>query len=211
MSDLTSLEKRTLERLFQMAGGYVLDFSNRTFTDFLLDSVGIDPDDARFNGGSKANRLRAVWKELPNNVVAKLIGDLAAHATEVNPSPTTAAEVLKARDIQKRLAAGPPVVALEVLSTIVPDDFDAHMTAVRAAVEQGKAEEGIDRLHTCCVGYLRRACDAFNLRWLSTSSSPTSASLRGSTTSATTSRSLTTTRSSASPKPSTSSAMSPTW
>ena len=40
MSDLTNLEKRHLERLFGMNSGYVLTFSNRTFDDFVFDSVG---------------------------------------------------------------------------------------------------------------------------------------------------------------------------
>ncbi len=31
MSDLSNIEKRSLERLFGMGGGYILDFSNRTF------------------------------------------------------------------------------------------------------------------------------------------------------------------------------------
>lgn len=41
MSDLTNIEKRNLERLFGMSSGYVLDFSNRTFEEFIFDSVGI--------------------------------------------------------------------------------------------------------------------------------------------------------------------------
>lgn len=39
MSDLTASEKRKLERLFGMGGRYVLDLSNRTFAEFVEDSV----------------------------------------------------------------------------------------------------------------------------------------------------------------------------
>ena len=39
MSDLTASEKRKLERLFGMGGRYVLDFSNRTFAEFVEDGV----------------------------------------------------------------------------------------------------------------------------------------------------------------------------
>jgi hypothetical protein len=39
MSDLSLLEKRKFEQLFQMGDGYVLNFSNRTFDDFTLDSI----------------------------------------------------------------------------------------------------------------------------------------------------------------------------
>jgi len=34
MSDLTSIERRKLERLLCMGGGYVLNFSDRTFREF---------------------------------------------------------------------------------------------------------------------------------------------------------------------------------
>jgi hypothetical protein len=42
VSSLTQREKRRLERLLGMESGYVLDFSNNTFYDFVLDEVGRD-------------------------------------------------------------------------------------------------------------------------------------------------------------------------
>jgi hypothetical protein len=48
MSDLSNKEKRKLERAFGMASGYVLDFSNRTFEEFILDSVGIEIYDDKY-------------------------------------------------------------------------------------------------------------------------------------------------------------------
>ena len=165
MSDITATEKRILEPLFRMESGYVLSFSNRSFSDFLLDSVAISPDDARFNEGvgSKANRLRAIWRDQPNHVVAKLIADLTDVALEVDSSPANLALAEKARGIEKRLASGSPAAAFQSLSTIVSETFDAHLTAVRASLEQGRPEEGVDRLHTFCVGYLRRTCDSLGL------------------------------------------------
>lgn len=34
MADLSSIERRKLERLFRMGGGYVLDFTDRIFSEF---------------------------------------------------------------------------------------------------------------------------------------------------------------------------------
>jgi len=34
MTDLTAFERRKLEKLFGMGGGYVLNFSDRTLADF---------------------------------------------------------------------------------------------------------------------------------------------------------------------------------
>jgi hypothetical protein len=78
MSDLTSIEKIKLEKLLEMEGGYVLDFSNRTFQEFILESLDIDIYDEKYNycSGSKANRLRGFWKEEPNSTVGELIGKL---------------------------------------------------------------------------------------------------------------------------------------
>jgi hypothetical protein len=42
MADLTMLERRKLESLLNMGGGYVLDFSNRTFAEFFRETVGRD-------------------------------------------------------------------------------------------------------------------------------------------------------------------------
>ena len=54
MSVLSYLEKRQLERLFEMSDGYVLDFSNREFEEFVFDSVGINVYDDRYAAGGKS-------------------------------------------------------------------------------------------------------------------------------------------------------------
>jgi hypothetical protein len=75
MSNISSIEKLKLEKLFEMSGGYVLDFSNRTFREFFLDNLRIDIYHPQYNyeSGSKANRLRAFWKVEENAIVGKSI------------------------------------------------------------------------------------------------------------------------------------------
>ncbi len=86
MSDLTSIEKAKLEKLLEMESGYVLDFSNRTFQEFILESVKLDIYDEKYNyqSGSKANRLRAFWKEEANNIVGVLIENLLEYCNTKN-------------------------------------------------------------------------------------------------------------------------------
>src|SRR5258708_1701145 len=48
MADLSWPEKRKFEQLFEMGGGYVLDFSNRTFGEFFMDTVGREIFDATY-------------------------------------------------------------------------------------------------------------------------------------------------------------------
>lgn len=51
---------RLLDDLFEMGGGYVLDFSNKTFAEFFDDELELNIDDPRYEveGTSKAKRLR---------------------------------------------------------------------------------------------------------------------------------------------------------
>lgn len=63
MANLTTIEKQILEKLFQMSSGYVLNFSDRTISEFFRDDIGIDIYNNKYNyaSGSKANRLRGFW------------------------------------------------------------------------------------------------------------------------------------------------------
>ncbi len=75
MADLTTIEKQILEKIFQMEGGYVLNFSDRTMREFFRDDVGINIYTQKYNyeSGSKANRIRGLWIKSDNKTVAKTI------------------------------------------------------------------------------------------------------------------------------------------
>ncbi|MBP2044868.1 hypothetical protein [Methanobacterium aggregans] len=85
MSNLTNLEKQIFEKLLNMRSGYVLDFSNNTFHDFIKTSVNIDIfdekyekacDDLGYASCSKANRLRCFWDIESDSIVYKLLKEL---------------------------------------------------------------------------------------------------------------------------------------
>lgn len=77
-----------------MGGGYVLDFSNSTFQEFVFDSVRMNIDDKAVPGlGSKAVRLRNFWARQPDHIVGKPIKDLVdyregTYATQCAAVPT---------------------------------------------------------------------------------------------------------------------------
>ncbi|MFA5778493.1 MAG: TIGR02391 family protein [Candidatus Paceibacterota bacterium] len=75
MANLTTIEKQILEKLFQMNGGYVLNFSDRTMGEFFRDDVGIDIYTQKYNyaSGSKANRLRGLWLKTDDKSAGKII------------------------------------------------------------------------------------------------------------------------------------------
>lgn len=57
---LKSIDVRLLDDVFEMHGGFVLDFTNQTFAEFFGEELGVSIYDAAFegSGNSKANRLR---------------------------------------------------------------------------------------------------------------------------------------------------------
>lgn len=164
MADLSFAEKHKLEKLFGMGGGYVLNFSNRTFGEFVFDSTGKQVyDDARTyarEGDSKANRLRAFWKIEPNHVVGKLIADLVEHTMESSTERGEGALVEECRRIAKRLQAGAPVPELGAITPHTAErDLELLAGQVRAAIDANQPEAALDRLHTFVVNYVRRRCD----------------------------------------------------
>jgi hypothetical protein len=114
MSDLTIIEKKKLEKFLEMDNGYVLDFSNRTFREFVLEISNIDIYDEKYNynGESKAKRLRSLWKEEPNSIVGELIEKLLEYGrikkSIVQKSITTEEEDLfnECQKIVDRLQGG---------------------------------------------------------------------------------------------------------
>jgi hypothetical protein len=87
MSDLTFIEKSKFEQLLGMKTGYVADFTNRTFAEFIRDSTNRNIYDTRYDyeSGSKANRLRAFWQKEDNRVVRKLMTDLLEYVGGSGP------------------------------------------------------------------------------------------------------------------------------
>jgi uncharacterized protein (TIGR02391 family) len=76
VADLDNTTKLKLESILGMGGGYVLDFSDAAFADFVKTSVGFDPYEKYPSDVSKAKRLRQIWQEESDAIVAKLNGDL---------------------------------------------------------------------------------------------------------------------------------------
>jgi len=166
MSDLTNLEKRKFEQLLGMGTGYVLNFSNRTFHEFVIDSTGRNPYDARYDhGSSKANRLRGFWEQEGNGIVGKLMGDMLDYGTESNLFTDKDATLLEAcRRIVTRLLQDNPVAEADALAPISGDrDFDTVAKAVREAIEKNEPESGLDRLHTFVIKYVRTLCTQHGL------------------------------------------------
>lgn len=162
MSDLTAIEKRKLERAFGMGSGYVLNFSNRTFAEFFLDSFGIDIYDSKYDygSGSKANRMRAFWEQESNHIVGRVLDLLFTEWNEFRGYGDPDEPPEECLRIVRRLKESAPVPDIEVLTPNTEDEsFEALARSVREAIDRHEPESGLDRLHTFVVKYFRVLCE----------------------------------------------------
>ena len=72
------MDMPVLDKVFGMEGGYVLDFSNRTFADFFREELQVNIDDPRWalQGGSKAKRLRYYLRQADRKTVLDTLNAL---------------------------------------------------------------------------------------------------------------------------------------
>jgi abortive infection Abi-like protein len=158
MAELSFNEKMKLEKLLDMGSGYVLDFSNRTLTEFVAESTGRNIYDAQYEsaGGSKANRLRSFWGTEPNHLVGKLLTDLLEYCRPAASDPTRKRLFEECERIATRLLPG---AFVDAINTIRPEgterDFETVARAVRDSIEKNEPEAGLDRLHTFVTKLIR--------------------------------------------------------
>jgi hypothetical protein len=72
-----------IDDLFEMGGGYVLDFTDRSFSYFFRNDLSIDIDDPRFctDGSSKAKRLRRLLRTADSTTCVKVLQALWEYRT----------------------------------------------------------------------------------------------------------------------------------
>ena len=77
MSSLTDVEKRYFEKLLDMQGGYVSDFSDATFGEF-FSRHGVEIHGTKYQtyGTSKAKKIRAFWEREPDALVGTVLSEL---------------------------------------------------------------------------------------------------------------------------------------
>ena len=167
MSDLNIREKLKLEKFFEMDSGYVLDFSNRTLGNFVVETLNLElysENYANF-GDSKANRIRAIWHKEGNNKVGKLISDMLDYwkgKKEMSPGGFTQPEQNlydECHKIAQRLLADTVVDEIGVIKG-APDDKDFSLLAksIREGLDKNQPEAELDRLHTYVIKFIRQLC-----------------------------------------------------
>lgn len=168
MAQLKKIEKRYFEDLFNMSSGYVLDFSNRTFEEFFLDTVNIDIYEEKYNywSGSKANRLRSFLDQEDDKTVGKILDELLEHYFYLVNSTEYYNEIYnenlykKCKEITERLKNSEFIDSKDAFNKNTGDDnFDRLAKIIRSHIDNNEPETGLDRLHTYMVKYVRKLCE----------------------------------------------------
>ena len=127
-----------IDRVFGMEGGYVLDFSNRTFAEFFHDELGVDIYDERWKaqGNSKANRLRCYLLKADRHTALKALNALweyreASSVTADYPELEDTVRAAYFRIVQ-RLGGTPPEPAASAAAQR-EQRVDAALTSALAA------------------------------------------------------------------------------
>jgi len=78
MTNIRAVDMLFLDDLFEMGGGYVLNFSDRTFAQFFAEELNLDIDVPAYaaNGGSKGKRLRYFLQTVDEATVVRTLNAL---------------------------------------------------------------------------------------------------------------------------------------
>ncbi len=103
MANITYIEQAYIEKILNMGGGYVLDFSNNSFQRFIFSVLNIDIY-KKYEYESKARLLRKVFNDYGNTQVGMLLMSLLEYKrAHLGVSPEESEDFLKCVKIGNRL------------------------------------------------------------------------------------------------------------
>jgi hypothetical protein len=172
MADLNFQEMAKISKLL-IHDGYVLNFSNTSFTNFVAESIGINAYEEKYtNGsGSKGQRLKAILTLESNYQAGKLLEDLSEYWNSqflpdepINPMHRKCYEdTLK---IAKRLREGAIVSELDAINGHDDDrEFALLAEAIKGSIGKDQPELALDRLHTFVFRFIRSLCTKHKVKF----------------------------------------------
>jgi len=158
MVSLKRSDMRVFDDAFDMHGGYVLDFSDRTMAEFFEDEFRIEiyQEKYRFNGSSKAKYLRAFIQTEDEYTVAKVARTLWQHRETLPRYQERSAETdaIKTRlfDLIAQIEGGGAVPRTDALDRFKRDEtLEELIAAIERDIGANKPAAALDRLHTYCM------------------------------------------------------------
>lgn len=127
---IRQVDMRLIDDLFEMGGGYVLDFSDRTFSDFFSEELGVDIDgpDYRLDGSSKGKRLRCFLKRCSPELRIRALLALWEYRQHLQGRKSTPDPVAHAEEafwsLIERLGGVRPATKKQAIAPEVPAKLD---------------------------------------------------------------------------------------
>lgn len=142
-----------------MGGGYVLNFSDRTFAEFFEDELSVNIDDPKYqrNGTSKAKRLRAYLEIESEAVVAKTLRALWVHRESVRGPFDGKDEALRRQkerffEIVHSIEGAMSTARTDAIEKFAENQtLEELISGIERDTRANKPEAALDRLHTYCM------------------------------------------------------------
>ena len=156
---ISRIEMRNLDRILQMEGGYVLNFSDRTFAQFFADELRLDIDDSKYSidGGSKGKRLRHFLQDSPPETASRALRALWAYRRDMLAmsghitDPVLQAETIMFQIISK-LESKVGRASTDALERFTHDEtLEELIASIERDIAAHKPQVALDRLHTYCM------------------------------------------------------------
>lgn len=158
MVKLNSLDVRVLDKVLEMESGYVLDFTNQTFSEFFADEVGVNIDDPMYSeqGNSKGKRMRRFLYHSEAALAARALRKLWDYREGVRSHQGREETVPNAKQnlfrIIDRLEGEGSLAKTDAIDRFTPDEtLDQLVAAIERDIAAGKPQVALDRLHTYCM------------------------------------------------------------
>lgn len=162
MVETTHKEIRMLNDVLGMKEGYVLNFTNAEFAEFIECAVGKDIYSNYYgsDGNSKARRLKCFIKKEDTLSVAKLLRELVDYGTVGNPTQKN--ELL---DFICKLEGGKHVNTQPIKQFKSCDTLAELIAAIDRDIKSGSYSASTDRLHTFCTKRFRFLLENNNITY----------------------------------------------
>ncbi len=152
---VTSLELITIEKVLQMDSGYVLDFKNRSFSDFFMEhKVLIYDDYFASHGDSKANRMRCFLQRVGPPRSGQVLAALLERRVVTDPEGLADIDKQRYVKIVERLGGD---VGREVSATSTEDSSEQRLLQLVFRPEIFDRLPGDQAIRDALVGRMKEA------------------------------------------------------
>jgi hypothetical protein len=171
MVKLKHSEIRVIDEALAMGDGYVLNFSDKTMAEFFDDefAINIDHEEYRFNGTSKAKRVRAFLTVTDEFNAARVLRRLWKERESIpHLNALESHEQVKARffEIIRSIESGGAIPLTDAIDRFKRDEtLEELVSAIERDIAANKPVAALDRLHTYCMKKFSHLLDAHQIPW----------------------------------------------